>query len=57
VLNLMIWVAVSVGTGAAVAPWWIWVAGPWGVALAIRALAGRAGVPFPGPCSGVPIRR
>jgi hypothetical protein len=57
VLNLVIWVAVSVGTGGVVAPWWIWVAGPWGVALAIGAVAGRAGLPFPGPCAGTPIRR
>jgi hypothetical protein len=55
VLNLVIWLAVSVGTGAVVAPWWIWVAGPWGLALALGALAGRAGLPFPGPCS--PVRR
>jgi hypothetical protein len=51
VLNLVIWLAVSVGTGAVVAPWWIWVAGPWGVALALGALAGRAGLPFPVPCA------
>jgi Domain of unknown function (DUF1707) len=57
VLNLVIWVAVSVGTGGVVAPWWIWVAGPWGVALAIGAVAGRAGLPFPGGCAGTPIRR
>jgi hypothetical protein len=57
VINLVIWVAVSVGTGGVVAPWWIWVAGPWGLALVIRALAGRAGLPFPGPCAGMPVRR
>jgi len=57
VINLVIWVAVSVGTGGVVAPWWIWVAGPWGVALALGAVAGRAGFPFPGPCAGMPIRR
>ncbi|WP_328304971.1 DUF1707 SHOCT-like domain-containing protein [Actinomycetospora sp. NBC_00405] len=57
VINLVIWVAVSVGTGGVVAPWWIWVAGPWGVALAIGAVAGRAGLPFPGGCAGMPIRR
>lgn len=57
VINLVIWVAVSVGTGGVVAPWWIWVAGPWGLALAVRALADRAGLPFPGPCPGMPIRR
>jgi uncharacterized protein DUF1707 len=67
VINLVIWVAVSFGTGGLVAPWWIWVAGPWGLALAIRALAiralviwpgaGWAGVPFPGPCPGMSMRR
>ncbi|WP_274280612.1 DUF1707 SHOCT-like domain-containing protein [Actinomycetospora lutea] len=49
VLNLVIWVAVSVGTGAPVAPWWIWVAGPWGVVLVLQALAARAGFTPPGP--------
>jgi hypothetical protein len=57
VINLVIWVVVSVGTGGVVAPWWVWVAGPWGVALAIGAVAARAGLPFPGPCAGMPIRR
>jgi hypothetical protein len=61
VLNLVIWVAVSVGTGAAVTPWWIWVAGPWGAVLALAALAQRAGLPFPGPvpfgCVSGPARR
>jgi len=61
-INLVIWVAVSVGTGGTVAPWWIWVAGPWGVVLALHALAARAGLPFPGPvpigcASGRPARR
>lgn len=44
VLNFVIWMAVSVGTGAVVAPWWIWVAGPWGAVLALHALAARVGV-------------
>jgi hypothetical protein len=61
VLNLVIWVAVSVGTGGVVAPWWIWVAGPWGAALALGALAQRAGLPFPAPvpfgCVPHPSRR
>lgn len=41
VLNLVIWVAVSVGTAAPVYPWWVWVAGPWGAVLALRAVGGR----------------
>lgn len=49
VVNLVIWVAVSVGTGEPVAPWWIWVAGPWGVVLALQALATRAGFTPPVP--------
>ncbi|MEJ2866013.1 DUF1707 SHOCT-like domain-containing protein [Actinomycetospora flava] len=49
VVNLVIWVAVSVGRGEPVAPWWIWVAGPWGVVLALQALAARAGVAAPTP--------
>ena len=56
-LNLVIWVAVSVGTGEPVAPWWIWVAGPWGVVLALQALAARAGFAPPMPCApGLPSR-
>ncbi|GLZ50791.1 DUF1707 domain-containing protein [Actinomycetospora sp. NBRC 106378] len=42
-VNVVIWLAVSVGTAAVVYPWWIWVAGPWGVALALGGL-GRATV-------------
>lgn len=45
VVNVVIWVAVSIGAGEPVAPWWIWVAGPWGVVLALQALATRAGAP------------
>jgi hypothetical protein len=53
VLNLAIWLAVSVGTGAPLYPWWVWVAGPWGMMLAVRALSGRpAG--FPTPCGALP---
>jgi hypothetical protein len=53
VLNLAIWLAVAVGTGAPVYPWWVWVAGPWGMMLAVRALSGRtAGVPM--PCGALP---
>ncbi len=38
VLNVLIWLAVVLGTGTFVYPWWIWVAGPWGLALAFGAL-------------------
>lgn len=41
-LNLGIWLAVVLGTGAAVYPWWVWVAGPWGLVLAARTVAGRS---------------
>jgi hypothetical protein len=43
VVNVVIWLAVSVGSAAVVYPWWIWVAGPWGLALALGGL-GRAAV-------------
>lgn len=32
-LNLMIWFLVWLGQGGGVYPWWIWVAGPWGVVM------------------------
>ncbi len=56
-LNLALWVAVSLAAPGPVHPWWIWVAGPWGVALALGLLAERSGVaramPFPpGPLPG-----
>ncbi|NMO93426.1 DUF1707 domain-containing protein [Actinomycetospora sp. TBRC 11914] len=41
-VNLLIWLAVVLGSGAAVYPWWIWVAGPWGVALLVGALGRSA---------------
>ncbi|MCD2192528.1 DUF1707 domain-containing protein [Actinomycetospora endophytica] len=47
-VNVLIWLAVTLGSGAAVYPWWIWVAGPWGLALLLGA-AGRAGRT---PCTG-----
>ena len=47
VINLVIWVAVSVGTGGVVAPWWIWVAGPWGLALVARGPRRPGGPPVP----------
>lgn len=42
-VNVVIWLAVSVGTATAVYPWWIWVAGPWGLALVLGGL-GRVAV-------------
>lgn len=35
-VNLAIWVMVSLGTRESVYPWWIWVAGPWGFVLLAR---------------------
>ncbi len=43
VLNVLIWAVVSLAVGAAVYPWFVWVAGPWGVLLLIRRLAGTHG--------------
>ncbi|WP_433800423.1 DUF1707 SHOCT-like domain-containing protein [Actinomycetospora sp. CA-084318] len=40
-VNVVIWLAVSLGTAAVMYPWWIWVAGPWGLALALGGV-GRA---------------
>jgi len=36
----VIWLIVAV-TGGAMYPWFLWVAGPWGVALLVRYVAGR----------------
>ena len=41
-LNVLIWLAVVLGSGAFVYPWWVWVAGPWGAVLLLGAL-GRSG--------------
>jgi uncharacterized protein DUF1707 len=44
VLNVAIWLAVVLGAGSLVYPWWIWVAGPWGMVLLLGALGrGPAG--------------
>jgi hypothetical protein len=40
VINLMIWAIVSVAGAHAAYPWWIWVAGPWGLVLLARVLVG-----------------
>ena len=42
VLNVVIWLAVVLGAGTLVYPWWIWVAGPWGLALLAGALGRSA---------------
>jgi hypothetical protein len=44
-VNVLIWLAVVLGTGALVYPWWVWVAGPWGVALLLGAATGGRGMP------------
>jgi hypothetical protein len=41
VVNLVIWLAVSIGTASIVYPWWIWVVGPWGLALAAESVVAR----------------
>jgi hypothetical protein len=32
-INFLIWGIISLSLGEALYPWWIWVAGPWGVVL------------------------
>jgi hypothetical protein len=41
VVNLVIWAIISLTTTEAVYPWWIWVAGPWGVVLLARIMGER----------------
>ena len=41
VLNLLIWGIVSLAGAQAAYPWWIWVAGPWGLVLLARAAEQR----------------
>jgi hypothetical protein len=36
-INFLIWGIISLSTSEALYPWWIWVAGPWGLVL----VAGR----------------
>ncbi|WP_067669556.1 DUF1707 SHOCT-like domain-containing protein [Nocardia miyunensis] len=40
VLSLVIWGLICLGMGRLTYPWPMWVIGPWGVALAFRALTG-----------------
>ena len=43
-INVVIWLAVSLGTGQVAYFWPAWVAGPWGAVLLASTLAGRWGV-------------
>ncbi len=42
-INFLIWGIISLSLGEALHPWWIWVAGPWGLLLLVghRARFGR----------------
>ncbi|MEJ2868337.1 DUF1707 domain-containing protein [Actinomycetospora sp. OC33-EN08] len=44
-VNVVIWLAVSLATASPVYPWWIWVAGPWGLVLALGGLGRVAARP------------
>ncbi len=41
VLNLVIWGVLAVSTAQWIYPWWIWVAGPWGVLLLAQWIGAR----------------
>jgi hypothetical protein len=45
VLNLVIWGVLAVSTAQWIYPWWIWVAGPWGVLLLAQWLDARRNPP------------
>ncbi len=47
VINLLIWVIVSLATLSWIYPWWIWVAGPWGAVLLAGWIGERARAPRP----------
>ncbi|MFD1147986.1 DUF1707 SHOCT-like domain-containing protein [Saccharothrix hoggarensis] len=38
-INFLIWGVISLAVGEALHPWWIWVAGPWGLVLLAAHLA------------------
>lgn len=40
-INFVIWLIVSLTSDGVVYPWWVWVAGPWGVILLIGTIADR----------------
>ncbi|MGH3584934.1 MAG: hypothetical protein ACRDQ0_01305, partial [Pseudonocardia sp.] len=42
VTTFAIWAVVGVATGGFGYPWWIWVAGPWGVVLLLSWLGTRS---------------
>jgi hypothetical protein len=43
VANIVIWGVVAVAAGEFVYPWWIWVAGPWGVLLLVQWIGSHRG--------------
>ena len=43
VLNLAIWGIIAVSVGEFIYPWWIWVAGPWGVLLLAQWIGSQRG--------------
>ncbi|MFC4910756.1 DUF1707 SHOCT-like domain-containing protein [Actinomadura gamaensis] len=42
-LNIAIWAIIAVTAPVVPYPWWLWVAGPWGVLLLLRSLFGAGG--------------
>lgn len=54
-LNLALWMIVSLAAPGPVHPWWIWVAGPWGVALALGLIARNSGVERSGVARAMPF--
>jgi hypothetical protein len=40
-VNVVVWALVSVAAGGGVYPWWVWVVGPWGVALLAQYVVAR----------------
>lgn len=51
-VNVMIWALVSLSSDEPIHPWWIWVAGPWGMVLLAGAVAVRLGPVRARQCSG-----
>ncbi len=41
-MNVIIWAVICLGTTDWIYPWWVWVAGPWGAALAAREIQARS---------------
>lgn len=58
VVNLLVWLAVSLGVGEAIYFWPVWVIGPWGLVLASRAtwVRSRGTVLAPRLCRAGPGR-